>query len=125
MDIEHANQLADKLFRAIERGDTAEAQACYHEKLQAWHNFDGQTQSLVQNLRTLKFLSKAVVDLRYTEVERSFFSNGFVQRHVLLGEVKGIGIKAPACIVAYVEDGLIHRLFEYMDTAHIQPLMQP
>ncbi|MEO8299870.1 MAG: nuclear transport factor 2 family protein [Burkholderiales bacterium] len=117
--------LAQTFFAAIERGDIDVAGNCYHDEALIWHSYDGLSQTRAENARVLKYLSRNVKGLRYVGVERDCFAQGFVQRHRLQGEVRGMALDAPVCVVVHVADGQIHRLYEYVAAADIQPLLQP
>jgi len=115
--------LADRLMAAIERGDIADASACYRPDARIWHNFDGVEQSVDENMRSLPWVGKRLSNRKYEIVARHAFAGGFVQQHVLTGTLNnGQPFRMPACIVVQVEDGLIARLEEYLDTAQTQAL---
>ena len=115
--------LADRLMAAIARGDVAAASACYAPDARVWHNFDGQEQSVAENMLTLAWMDKRLSGRKYEIVSRHVFDGGFVQQHVLTGTLNnGAPFRMPACIVVQVRDGLIARLDEYLDTAQTQAL---
>ena len=49
------------------------------------------------------------------------FPGGFVQQHLLKGRrvTDGLPVQLPACVIAYVREGRITRLDEYLDSAHV------
>jgi len=115
---EQAMQTAERLFRAIERGDVEAIRHIYTPTTKIWHNNDSVEQTVEQNLATLKWVIANIKGLRYTEVRRQPTPIGFVQQHVLRGHFKDKDIALPACIVCIVENGRIKRLDEYLDSAH-------
>lgn len=83
-----------------------------------WHNFDQLDQTPEQNLRVLAWMVRKVTDRRYEEVRRIETPTGFAQKHVLRGLApNGELLECPAAVFCAVEDGLITRLEEYLDTA--------
>jgi len=121
LDVDH---LADRLFSAIERGDVEAVAACYAPDTIVWHNYDGVEQSAADNLAVLRWLIANVDERRYTITRRVSLDDGFVQQHVLTGRTRnGIDLHLPACLVCRVRDGLVVRIDEYLDTAHLAPLL--
>jgi ketosteroid isomerase-like protein len=116
--------LADRFFAAIAAGDIEALEACYADDAVIWHNFDQAEQTRAENLRTLGWVTRNVADLRYEEVRRIPFDGGFVQQHVLRGTTpSGADLEVPAMLRIDVRDGLVRRVEEYLDTAHVAELM--
>jgi uncharacterized protein len=112
-------EIADRLFKAIERGDLNAIKDIYAQHTKIWHNFDNLAQSVDENLAVLTWVIANVAEIAYTEIQRQPTPTGFIQQHVLRGKVKASGkeIAIPACIVCKVENGRITRLDEYLDSA--------
>jgi ketosteroid isomerase-like protein len=112
-------EIADRLFKAIERGDVGAIGELYAPQTKIWHNFDGVEQSVDENLAVLKWVIANIAEIAYTEINRQPTPTGFVQQHVLRGRMKSSGkeVAIPACIVCIVEGGRITRLDEYLDSA--------
>jgi|SRR5215469_872185 len=121
---EQSLQVADRLFKAIERGDVDAVRSIYSPDCKVWHNTDGLNQSADENLRVLKWVVDNVDELGYTEVRRQPTPSGFVQQHVMRGRLKSSGkqFALPACIVCIVDNRRITRLDEYLDSAHVAAL---
>lgn len=115
--------VADRLFAAITAADVDAVRAVYAPDAQIWHNTDGVTQSAEENLVVLRWVTSHVKQLRYEDVRRAATPDGFVQQHVLRGTVGDVAIEIPACIVATIRAGRITRLDEYIDSAHVKPLL--
>lgn len=114
--------LADELFAAVAAGDTDRVRAIYADEVEVWHNATQQTQTRDENLRLLKAFTSRVSDLRYEVHEREFFTGGFVQRHTLHGKLaSGDALEVPVCIVIHAVDGKIQQIFEYVDSAAVEP----
>ena len=112
--------LAERFFAAIERGDLDAVREIYAPEAQIWHNVTNRTQTREENLSLLRYFTKRVAERRYEVLARDFFPGGFVQRHILHGKLaSGDSIAAPVCLVVYVSQGRIERLFEYLDPAAI------
>jgi uncharacterized protein len=121
---EQSLEIADRLFKSIERGDIEGVRSVYAPDTKIWHNNDGQTQTPEENLRVLKWVIDNIDERAYTEARRQPTPTGFVQQHVLRGRIKSNGkqFALPACIVCTVEGGKITRLDEYLDSAHVAAL---
>jgi ketosteroid isomerase-like protein len=117
-------ELADRLFKAIERGDVKAVRDIYAPQTKIWHNFDNLAQSVDENLAVLNWVVANIAEISYTEIQRQPTPTGFVQQHVLRGKVKASGkeVAIPACIVCKVENGRITRLDEYLDSAQAAAL---
>jgi ketosteroid isomerase-like protein len=121
---EQSLEVADRLFKAIERGDVAAIREIYAPDVKIWHNNDGATQTVDANLAVLGWVVANISEIAYTEIRRHATPTGFVQQHVMRGRVKASGkeLRLPACIICDVENGRITRLDEYFDSAHIAVL---
>lgn len=116
-------EAAQRLFSAIEAGDTAAITELYDPDVRIWHNYDGIEQTREENLRILGWMAKNVGDLRYEEIRRDEIPGGFVQRHVLRGiGPSGQAFAMPACLFGFVRDGRIVRIEEYLDSAQTAAL---
>ena len=116
--------VAERFFAAIPKGDLETVRAIYAPDAVIWHNNDGLSQNVEQNLAVLGWVVKNISGLRYEDVRRFPTPNGFVQQHVLRGSApNGTKLEIPACIVCAVAGGRITRLDEYLDSAHIKALL--
>jgi len=119
-------ELAAQLMSAITAGDIAAVRRIYAPDAVIWHNNDGLTQTVDENLRVLQWVVRHVGDLRYEDIRRQRTETGYVQQHVLRGRApNGQPLEIRACLICTVRDGRITRLEEYLDTAHVAPLLQP
>jgi len=117
-------EVAERLFAAIQSGDTATVSEVYDPDVKVWHNNDQVTQGRDDNLRVIGWLAKNIPDLRYEEIRRQALPNGFVQQHVLRGTApNGKLLEVPACVICEVVDGHVTRLDEYLDSAHTAVLL--
>jgi ketosteroid isomerase-like protein len=118
-------QLAERLMAAITVGNVDEVRHIYAPNAVIWHNNDNLEQSVDDNLAVLGWVVKHISNLRYEIVRRQRTDSGFVQQHVLRGTApNGKPLEVPACLVCTVRDGRITRLDEYLDSAHLAPLVQ-
>lgn len=112
--------VAQRLFDAIEAGDVDAVRALYSPDAVVWHNTDGIEQTAEQNLATLAWVVVNLAERRYEDVSRSITPSGFVQQHTMRWtKADGTRAELPACIVATCADGLITRIDEYLDSAHV------
>ena len=117
-------QLGERLMAAIASGDVAAVRDIYAPDAVIWHNNDGKAQTVDENLAVLAWVVRNIADLRYEEIRRQHTDSGFVQQHVLRGRApNGTPLEVRACLVCDVERGRITRLAEYVDTAHLAPLL--
>jgi len=121
---EQSLEVADRLFKSIERGDIAAIREIYAPDVIIWHNNDGATQTVDANLAVVGWVVANISEIAYTEIRRHATPTGFVQQHVMRGRVKASGkeLRLPACIICDVENGRITRLDEYFDSAQIAVL---
>jgi len=121
-------EIADRFLAAIVGGDIEALRALYTPDALIWHNGPGagggSEQNVEDNLRTLRRLSANLRDMRYEEVRRDPLPSGYVQRHVLRGELPdGTALELAACLfVTVTGDGRISRIEEYADTRGADPL---
>lgn len=114
---------AQRFIGAIQSGDTEAVRACYHPDARIWHNNDGIEQTVDQNLKVLGWMIRKLPDRRYRVTRLEALPDGFLQQHVLEATLPdGTPWSLDACVVVRVEDGLITRLDEYLDSARTDML---
>jgi uncharacterized protein len=115
--------LADRFVRAIEDADEAAIKDIYAPDARIWHNFDNKEQTVEENLRVLRWMTRTLANRHYRVLRREAFPGGFVQQHVLEGVLPdGQRFELAACLVCSVKNGQITRLDEYLDSAATKPL---
>lgn len=120
MDEAAVRAFAKRFFDAIEQGDVDTLRASYTPDVGIWHNFDGKMQTREENVATLQGMVARISDRQYADRRIEVFQGGFMQQHVLWGTRKdGSRVSLPACIICRMRDGLIFRLDEYLDSAHV------
>ncbi len=117
-------QIAAALFTAFEQGDMETVRALCAPEFRARQNltteFDVET--LIQFSTAV---SSVVKNFRYTDIVRSATESGFVEEHLVCGELSdGSELKIAACVVADISDGKITHLREYVDSAAATGLRQ-
>ncbi|WP_280434569.1 nuclear transport factor 2 family protein [Nocardia carnea] len=119
------NDLADRFFAAVSAGDEATLTELYAPDARIWHNDKGAEETVTENLRVLRWLSRTLVDMRYEDIRRYPLPAGFAQQHVLRGELAGYGpLEVAACLFVEVRDERITRIDEYVDSAATRPLRE-
>lgn len=118
------DDVAHRLFAAIERGDKAGVAQLWADDVAVWHTGDPKDNDRTRALKVIDWFINATRERRYEVLDRQFFDGGFVQQHVLhAGSRDGTLIALRVCIVTRVgTDGLIHRIDEYFDPKDIAPL---
>ncbi|HYN31834.1 MAG TPA: nuclear transport factor 2 family protein [Ilumatobacteraceae bacterium] len=120
MSPEAIDALADRIFAAIEVGDTATIKWIWADDVVVWHNTDGIEQDRRANLRVLDWMVWATTLRSYRNVRRTIVAGGFVQQHVLHVELPdGRTADVPAAVFVEVDDGRVTRIDEYLDGAGI------
>lgn len=114
--------IAERFFRAIERGDIEAVKAIYAPDARIWHSHDLKEQSVDENLRVLAWMTRNLPGRCYRVHRRVAIPGGFLQQHTLEASTSGGPFAMPACIVVEVRDGRIARLEEYLDSARIAEL---
>ncbi|MCV7286798.1 nuclear transport factor 2 family protein [Mycolicibacterium wolinskyi] len=124
-DAEAIDQVADRLFDAIERSDRATIAGMWADDVTVWHSGDRSDNERARALRVIDWFIDATTERRYEVLDRQVFDGGFVQQHVVHATGRdGASIALRVCIVIKVRpDGLIHRIDEYFDPKDIAPLL--
>ncbi|BBX93797.1 nuclear transport factor 2 family protein [Mycolicibacterium boenickei] len=124
-EVEIVDDVAHRLFDAIERGDKAGVAQLWADDVAVWHAGDARDNDRSRALKVIDWFINATRERRYEVLDRQFFAGGFVQQHVLhAGARDGTLIALRVCIVIKVgTDGLIHRIDEYFDPKDIAPLL--
>ncbi|MGV9796438.1 nuclear transport factor 2 family protein [Mycobacterium sp. NPDC003449] len=124
-DADAHDEIANRLFEAIERGDKARIAAMWAADVLVWHSGDTRDNARARALRVIDWFIDATGERHYQVLDRRFFDGGFVQQHVLRATGgNGASISLRVCIVIKVgADGLITRIDEYFDPRDIEPLL--
>jgi ketosteroid isomerase-like protein len=120
-----STDVADRLFAAIERGDTAAVRRMWSEDIAVWKSAEPEDQVKERALKVISWFIDTTTERRYEILDRQFFDSGFVQQHVLHATGRnGESISMRVCIVIKVgADGLISRIDEYFDPGEVEPLL--
>ncbi len=114
---------AEGFVGAIQSGDVPAVRACYAPGAKIWHNTDNIEQTVDENVRVLEWFIRTLPDRNYRVQRREALKDGFLQQHVLEATLPdGVKWKMSACVVVRMENGLITRLDEYLDSAEGKPL---
>jgi len=124
-DTQAVADVADRLFGAIERGDTALVEQLWDDDIVVWKVAD-RDRDRERALRVIAWFVDRTTDRRYEVLDRQFFDGGFVQQHILHADGRNGGsISMRVGIVIKVgANGLIRRIDEYFDPAEIAPLLE-
>ncbi len=114
---------AEKFVGAIQSGDVDKVRACYAPDAKLWHNTDNVEQTVAQNMKVLDWFIQKLPDRKYRVLRREALRDGFVQQHVLEATLPdGARWTMSACVVVKMENGVITRLDEYIDSAEAKAL---
>jgi ketosteroid isomerase-like protein len=118
-------QVADRLFAAIENGNTAAVGQLWSDDIAVWRVGSSRDRDKVRALRVIDWFVGATLQRHYEILDRQFFDGGFVQQHILHAAGRSGGsIAMRVCIVIKLgANGLISRIDEYFDPAELAPLL--
>lgn len=115
--------VAGRFVEALNACDVDAVREIYAPDVRIWHCFDKRPQPVEKNIETLRFVHRRLKNLSYDVVKIIPIPGGYVQQHVMRGELpSGDPFAMHACAIVSVENGRITALEEYMDTAQARPL---
>lgn len=117
--------LADRFIAAVGVGDESAARSCFHADAEIWHNYDGATQSLDENMALMQKMKAKSSSREYQIHLVEDIPGGYVQRHTLhLTSLDGAQrVSTEALAIVYVEEGKIARIEEFLDPSNLIPLL--
>ena len=118
--------VANRFLDALNAGDVEAARACYHPDAEIWHDFDGVTQTVDQNMQLMTAMGRRASRRAYVIRRLEPIEGGYLQQHTLeLTTLAGQDLDAEAVALVQVgDDGLIHRLDEWINPAPLAPLFE-
>ena len=118
--------VAQRFLDALNAGDVDAARACYHPDAEVWHDFDGVTQTVDENMRLMAAMGKRASRREYVIRRLEPIEGGYLQQHSLeITTLAGQDLVAEAVALVQVGgDGLIHRLDEWINPAPLAPLFE-
>lgn len=124
-EADNVNEVADRLFAAIENGDVVAVDRLWSTDIAVWRVGARRDDDKARAMRVIDWFVGATTERRYEILDRRLFYGGFVQQHILSATGHaGQSISLRVCIVIRVgTHGLIDRIDEYFDPAGIAPLM--
>ncbi len=96
-----------------------------HDDVEVWQSLSPGGRRIPKRhvIAGVRAMRRALDGYRYTDIERLFHPDGFVQTHVLRGRTRtGVEIAADVAVWVDVEDGLVVRAREYLDSAAVRAL---
>lgn len=124
-DEQAIDDVADKLFRAIEHADVAAIEQLWAPNIAVWHTGDPKDNNRARALRVIGWFIDNTTARRYEVLDRQLFDGGFVQQHTLHATgTNGASIAMRVCIVIKLgANGLISRIDEYFDPDEVAALL--
>lgn len=118
--------VANRFLDALNAGDVEAARACYHPDAEIWHDFDGVTQTVDQNMQLMAAMGRRASRRAYVIRRLEPIEGGYLQQHTLeLTTLAGQDLVAEAVALVQVgDDDLIHRLDEWINPAPLAPLFE-
>ncbi len=125
VEVGNINEVAGRLFSAIEIGDKTAVDRLWSEDIAVWRPGARRDNEKGRALKVIDWFISVTSERHYEILDRQVFENGFVQQHVLHATGHACqSISLRVCIVIKVgADGLINRIDEYFDPAGIAPLL--
>jgi ketosteroid isomerase-like protein len=122
-----SQDVANRLFGAIERGEFEVVESLWAPDVAVWHSGDQADNDRVRALKVIRWFIKTTTTRTYEILDRQHFDGGFVQQHVLRADgTNGASIALRVCIVIKINaNGLIVRIDEYFDPADMAALLAP
>lgn len=119
------DQIADRLFAAMEAGDVEAIAAMWARDVAVWHCAAGESTGRTGALAMIQWMVANSLDRRYQVIARHEFDGGFVQQHLLRSTaLDGTTVTVRVAIIVLVgADGLITRMDEYFDPAALAALL--
>lgn len=122
---EDAMVVADQFIAALNVCDEKAVRNIYSPDIKIWHNFDQKLQSIDDNMKSMHYVHSRLKNLNYDVTSRIPIAGGFLQQHVMRGELaSGDAFAMPACAICQVENGQITSIEEYLDTAQARALFK-
>ena len=117
--------VADQLFAAIERNDTAAVRRLWSDDIAVWKVGEPRDRDRERALRVIDWFVTTTTARRYEILDRQLFDGGFVQQHILHATGgNGASISMRVCLVVKLgANGLISRIDEYFDPTELAPLL--
>ena len=117
--------VADQLFAAIERSDTASVRRLWNDDIAVWKVGEPRDRDRERALRVIDWFVTTTTARRYEILDRQLFDGGFVQQHILHATGgNGASISMRVCLVVKLgANGLISRIDEYFDPTELAPLL--
>ena len=117
--------VADQLFAAIERCDTAAVRRLWSDDIAVWKVGEPRDRDRERALRVIDWFVTTTTARRYEILDRQLFDGGFVQQHILHATGRnGASISMRVCLVVKLgTNGLISRIDEYFDPTELAPLL--
>jgi len=127
MTAARSNDIADRMFAAIEDGDGTALAALWSDDVTVWRLGGGPARDKARALKVIAWFVDSTANRRYEVLDRQVFDSGFVQQHVVHAtDTTGAPLSFRACLVVKVNpDELITQIDEYLDPADLAPLMRP
>lgn len=109
--------------RVIETGDVDRARAFYAPTAKIWHNTDYKEIGPDENVAIFARLKRALPNMKLNITHLEVIEGGFVQADCLEATLPdGTPFRLSSCSIVKIENGLIIRVDEFIDSAETKPL---
>ena len=117
-ELERNLGIANTYFGSLLAGDEKAMRSVFREDATFWTNFRNADVLVSESIPRWCGLKESFEDLHFENVRRRGIPGGFLEQHVLCGTPKGgEPFRVIGCFVGTIEDGLITRLEEYVDSS--------
>jgi hypothetical protein len=115
--------VAEAYRAATATNDASLLRSIHQPDALTWHNVDGLSVSVDDNVRALAWLHERVPDLRLEDVSTTPTASGFVVRWTMTGTAPGGPLLLRSCVVVELSPaGKVSRATEYLDSAALAVL---
>ena len=116
--------LAHKLYDAMEVKDVDTFRSCFSSSAMVWHNYDDVEQPIEEAVTQLQGMLQFAPGLKYSDRRYMNVTGGAVLQHVShMSLANGQELVVPIIQRIYIENQLIERIEEYMDTTALKAAM--
>lgn len=124
MTDDEVNAFADRLWQMIEAGEGAAIRPFYKPDAVIWYNTTKTGHTVDEAIGNMEMLKQALPDQKIQIVSRLMTKDGFVQAdHMKATLPNGEPFELRTCAIVTMEDGLVARVDEYLDSAELQSLL--
>lgn len=112
------DEIANRLFAAIQENDLAVVDSLYSDDLETWHSFDNRTRNRTESLALIGHFGPGVGKRRYRLLDSISAASRIARRYELTISLtaRPAEYKMNIAIFLTISDGQVSRIHEYIDS---------